>query len=223
LSLPKATKLLIQRRHTIEDSSTLLLKTKSIVELYIQTKPTLKLTSTSNARGAQDLAPKMKLQVTPLQKPSGAHGILFGTRGDFDNSLMDTFPSQSPSKALGFDIMSMMMTGTTSFEDYVANLTKLFEGLSTSLKSKDHEIKKLMNKLEDMNEGCQTSAPKALQVDQSDVIKDSTIGAARNKRGITDGILTTNQLKELNNKAITNQVESSVQPSYSYIYIYIYN
>jgi hypothetical protein len=180
------------------------------------------LTSTSNARGAQDLAPKIKLQVTPLQKPSGAHGILFGTRGDFDNSLMDTFPSQSPSKALGFDIMSMMMTGTTSFEDYVANLTKLFEGLSTSLKSKDHEIKKLMNKLEDMNEGCQTSAPKALQVDQSDVIKDSTIGAARNKRGITDGILTTNQLKELNNKAITNQVESSVQPSYSYIYIYIY-
>jgi hypothetical protein len=61
-----------------------------------------------------------------------------------------------------------------------------------------------------------------LQVDQSDVIKDSTIGAARNKRGITDGILTTNQLKELNNKAITDQVESSVQPSYSYIYIYIY-
>ena len=151
LSLPKATKLLIQRRHTIEDSSTLLLKTKSIVELYIQTKPTLKLTSTSNARGAQDLAPKIKLQVTPLQKPSGAHGILFGTRGDFDNSLMDTFPSQSPCKALGFDIMSMMMTGTTSFEDYVANLTKIFEGLSTSLKSKDHEIKKLMNKLEDMN------------------------------------------------------------------------
>jgi hypothetical protein len=64
---------------------------------------------------------------------------------------MDTFPSQSPSKALGFDIMSMMMIGTTSFEDYVANLTKIFEGLSTSLKSKDHEIKKLMNKLEDMN------------------------------------------------------------------------
>jgi hypothetical protein len=43
------------RRHTIEDSSTPPLKTKSIVELYAQTKLTLKLT-TLNARGAQDLA-----------------------------------------------------------------------------------------------------------------------------------------------------------------------
>jgi len=38
------------RRHTIEDSSTPPLKTKSIFELYTQIKPT------SNARGAQDLA-----------------------------------------------------------------------------------------------------------------------------------------------------------------------
>jgi len=197
-------------RHTIEDSSTLLLKTKSIVELYTQTKPTLKLTSTSNSRKARDLTPKMKLQVTLLQKPSGVHGILFGTQGDFDNSPMDSFPNQSPSKALGFDIMSVMTTRTTSLEDYVVNLTKVFEGFSTSLKAKDHEIEKLMNKLEDMNKGCQTSAPKALQVDQLDVIKDSIIGAGRNKRGITDGILTINQLKELNNEAITNQVESSV-------------
>jgi len=53
-------------RHTIEDSLTPPLKTKSIVELYAQTKSTLKLTSTLNARGAQDLALKMKPQVTPL-------------------------------------------------------------------------------------------------------------------------------------------------------------
>jgi hypothetical protein len=67
------------RRLTIEDSSTSPLKTKSIVELYAQTKPTLKLTSTSNARGAQDPTSKMKPQATLLQKSSGAHEILFGT------------------------------------------------------------------------------------------------------------------------------------------------
>jgi hypothetical protein len=44
-------------------------------------------------------------------------------------------------------------------------LIQLIEGLLTSLKTKDHEIAKLMNKLESMNEGGQTSATKALQVD----------------------------------------------------------
>jgi hypothetical protein len=53
---------------------------KSIFELYAQTKPT------SNARGVQDLALKMKPQVTPLQKSSGAREILFDTQGDFGNS-----------------------------------------------------------------------------------------------------------------------------------------
>jgi hypothetical protein len=38
----------------------------------------------------------------------------------------------------------------------------------------------------------------------------------KNVRGITDGIFTTNQLKELIKEAITDQVESSIQPSYSY-------
>ena len=76
--------------------------------------------------------------------------------------------------------MSVMMTETTSLEDQVANLTKLVEGLSTSLKAKDHEIAKLMNKLESMNEGGQTSTTKALQVDQLDVVEDSTIRATRN-------------------------------------------
>ncbi|KAG5235245.1 ty3-gypsy retrotransposon protein [Salix suchowensis] len=47
--------------------------------------------------------------------------------------------------------MSVMMTETTSLEDQVANLTKLVEGLSTSLKTKDREIAKLMNKLESLN------------------------------------------------------------------------
>jgi hypothetical protein len=84
------------RRHTIEDSSTPPLKTKSIVELYEQTKPTLKITSTSNTRGAQDLASKIKPQATPLQKSSGASEILFSTQGDFDNSSMETSPYQSP-------------------------------------------------------------------------------------------------------------------------------
>jgi hypothetical protein len=60
-----------------------------------------------------------------------------------------------------------------------------------------------MNKLESMNEGGKTSATKAFQVDQLDVIKDSTIRAARNIHGITDDI-TTNQLKELIKEAITN-------------------
>jgi hypothetical protein len=197
-------------RHTIEDSSTPSLKMKSIFELYAQTKPT------SNARGAQDLALKMKPQVTPLQKSSGAREILFDTQGDFGNSPIEAFPCQSPSKASGFDTMLVMMTETTFLKDQVANLTKLVEGLSTSLKEKNHEIIKLMNKLESMNEGGQTSATKALQVDQLDVIEDSTIGAARNIHGITDGIFTMNQLKELIKEAITNQVESSVQPSYSY-------
>jgi hypothetical protein len=53
---------------------------------------------------------------------------------------METSPCQSPSKASGFGTMSVMMTETTSLEDQVANLTKLVEGFSTSLKAKDHEI-----------------------------------------------------------------------------------
>jgi hypothetical protein len=101
-------------------------------------------------------------------------------------------------------------------EDQVANLTKLFEGLSTSLKAKDHKIAKLMNKLESMNEGGQTSITKVFQVDQLDVIEESAIGATRNICGITDGIFTINQLKELIKEAIIDQVESSIQPSYSY-------
>jgi hypothetical protein len=49
--------------------------------------------------------------------------------------------------------MSMMMIETTSLEDQMDTLTKLFERLLTSLNVKDHEIAKLMNKLESMNEG----------------------------------------------------------------------
>jgi len=158
----------------------------------------------------------MKPQATPLQKSSGAREILFCTQCDFDNSYMETSPCQSPSKALGFGTMLVMTTGTTSLEDQVANLTKLVKGLSTSLKAKDHEIAKLMNKLESLNEGGQTSTTKAFQVDQLDVIEESTIEAEKNIHGITDGIFTTNQLKELIKEAITDQVESSIQPSYSY-------
>jgi uncharacterized coiled-coil protein SlyX len=54
-----------------------------------------------------------------------------------------------------------MMIEIISLEDQVANLTKLVEGLSISLKLKDHEIAKLMNKLESMNEEVQTSTTKA--------------------------------------------------------------
>ncbi|KAF9661841.1 hypothetical protein SADUNF_Sadunf19G0110700 [Salix dunnii] len=168
-------------QHTIEDSSTPPLKTKSIVELYTQTRLGLKMTSTSNARGAQDVASKMKPQ------------------------------------ASGSSTMSVMMTEATSLEDQVANLTKLVKGLSTSLKAKDREIATLMNKLESLNERGQTSTNKAFQVDQLDVIEESAIGAVENIRGITDGIFTTNQLKELIKEAITDQVESSIQPLYSYV------
>ena len=43
--------------------------------------------------------------------------------------------------------MLVMITGTVSLEYQMANLTKLVEGFSTSLKEKDHNIGKLMNKL----------------------------------------------------------------------------
>jgi hypothetical protein len=52
----------------------------------------------------------------------------------------------------------------------VANLKKLFKGLSNSLKEKNHQIAKLMNKLMNMNKGGQTSANKDFQVNQLDVI-----------------------------------------------------
>ena len=140
------------------------------------------------------------------------------TQGEyFGNSPIETSLCQSLSKTLGFGIMSVMTTRTTSLEDHVANLTKLVEGLSTSLKEKYHKIRELINKLECMNEklecmneGGQTSATKILQVDRFDVIEDSTIGATRNICGKTDGIFTTNQLKELIKEVITDQVKSSV-------------
>uniref|UniRef100_A0A6N2MMH1 Retrotransposon gag domain-containing protein n=1 Tax=Salix viminalis TaxID=40686 RepID=A0A6N2MMH1_SALVM len=143
--------------------------------------------------------------------------MVFSTQGDFDDSPMKTSPCQSPNKASGSSTMSVMMTETTSLEDQVANLAKLVEGLSTSLKAKDHEIAKLMNKLESLNERGQTSTNKAFHVNQLEVIDESAIGAVENIRGITDGIFTTNQLKELIKEAITDQVESSIQPSYSYV------
>ena len=59
-----------------------------------------------------------------------------------------------------------------------------------------------MNKLESLNKGGQTLTTKAFQVDQLDAIEESAIGAVKNIRGITDGIFTTNQLKELIKKAI---------------------
>jgi len=130
---------------------------------------------------------------------------LFDTQGEyFGNSPIETSPCQSLSKTLGFGIMSVMTTGTTSLEDHVANLTKLVEGLSTSLKEKYHKIKELINKLECMNEGGQTSTTKILQVDRFDVIEDSTIGATRNICGKTNGIFTTDQLKELIKEVITD-------------------
>jgi hypothetical protein len=43
--------------------------------------------------------------------------------------------------------MLVMITGTVSLEYQMANLTKLVEDFSTSLKEKDHNIGKLMNKL----------------------------------------------------------------------------
>ncbi|KAG5248511.1 DNA-binding protein [Salix suchowensis] len=88
--------------------------------------------------------------------------------------------------------MSVMMTETTSLEDQVANLTKLVEGLSTSLKTKDHEIAKLMNKLESMNERGQTSTNKAFQVDQLDVIEESAIGAGNPRQHIAHFVETCN-------------------------------
>jgi len=54
------------RQHTIKDSSTPPLETKSITELYAQTKLTFKLTSTLDARGEWELTLKLKPQVTPL-------------------------------------------------------------------------------------------------------------------------------------------------------------
>jgi hypothetical protein len=55
-----------------------------------------------------------------------------------------------------------MTIDTIFLEDQMINLTKFIEGLSTSLKAKDHEIIKLMNKLESMNKGSHTLAIKAL-------------------------------------------------------------
>uniref|UniRef100_A0A6N2LI50 Retrotransposon gag domain-containing protein n=1 Tax=Salix viminalis TaxID=40686 RepID=A0A6N2LI50_SALVM len=129
----------------------------------------------------------MKPQATPLQKSSEAREMVFSTQGDFDDSPMKTSPCQSPNKASGSSTMSVMMTETTSLED------------------------------QSLNERGQTSTNKAFQVNQLDVIEESAIGAVENIRGITDGIFTTNQLKELIKEAITDQVESSIQPSYSYV------
>uniref|UniRef100_A0A6N2M0I9 Uncharacterized protein n=1 Tax=Salix viminalis TaxID=40686 RepID=A0A6N2M0I9_SALVM len=147
------------------------------------------MSSTSNARGAQDVASKMKPQATPLQKSSEAREMVFSTQGDFDDSPMKTSPCQSPNKA-----------------------SVLAPWLSTSLKAKDHEITKLMNKLESLNERGQTSTNKAFHVNQLEVIEESAIGAVENIRGITDGIFTTNQLKELIKEASQTKWKARFNP-----------
>jgi hypothetical protein len=58
-----------------------------------------------------------------------------------------------------------------------------------------------MNKIENINEGGQTLTVRVVQEDQIDVVKDSTIRATRNIHGITDGVFTMNQLKEMIKKA----------------------
>jgi len=45
----------------------------------VQTKPIIELMSASNAKEARELASKLKLQVTPSQKSSGAHRLFFST------------------------------------------------------------------------------------------------------------------------------------------------
>jgi hypothetical protein len=55
------------------------LKTKFIAELYVQTKPIIELMSALNAKEAQELALKLKLQVTPPQKSSGVRGLFSGS------------------------------------------------------------------------------------------------------------------------------------------------
>ena len=47
----------------------------------------------------------------------------------------------------------------------MTNLSKLVDGFSTSLKAKDYEITKLMNKHKSINKGGQSSATKTFQVD----------------------------------------------------------
>jgi uncharacterized coiled-coil protein SlyX len=98
-------------------------------------------------------------------------------------------------KASGFGTMLVMATRTTSLEDKMANLTRLVEGLSTSLKVKYHEIAKLMNKLESMNEGGQALATKVMQENHIDIVEDSIIKDTRNICGNIDSVFTMNQLK----------------------------
>ncbi|KAF9670410.1 hypothetical protein SADUNF_Sadunf13G0065300 [Salix dunnii] len=105
----------------------------------------------------------------------------------FGDSAVEASPYQSPCKALSFGTILVMTTGTTYLEDQMANFTKLIEELLTSFQEKTHKI-----------------------------TRDSIIGTIRNALCIIDDIFTTNQLKELNKKAIIDQVESLGQPSYSY-------
>ena len=77
----------------------------------------------------------------------------FGTQGDqFRNSFVKTSFHHS-SRTFRFWHTLVMITRTISLEYQVANLTKLVEGLSTSLKKKNHKIRKLMNKHQSINEG----------------------------------------------------------------------
>jgi uncharacterized coiled-coil protein SlyX len=114
---------------------------------------------------------------------------------------MEISPCQSPNKASGLGTLLVIPIETTTLEDQVSHLTKLVEELSTSLKEKNHEITKLMNKLKSMNEGGQTLATKSMQVDQLDIIEDYTIEVTRNIHGIIDDIVTTNQMKKLIRKS----------------------
>ena len=108
-----------------------------------------------------------------------------------------------------------MMTGSTSLEEQVALLAKSMEILTASVKKKDEQIAFMMNKIARLTEKGSTTLEQNLNPNLHEKEENST-KAVIESQPKSNEMVTPNQLKELIKKAIKDQVESIIQPSYTY-------
>ena len=114
-------------------------------------------------------------------------------------------------------VMTMMMTSSTSLEKQVAFLAKSVKSLAANMKKKDEQIAFIMEKItiligEKPTTSNQNQFP-SLQEECGNLANE----VSQKQEQQANKVVTPRQLKELIKKAIKDQNENVIQPSYTYI------